>query len=102
MADPGAHAPKRELLLLVLMCPLLLAGCIGAPFLNFDDDFYLTSAVVNGTAPWTGAFDDSKMNGSNFPLPLLSFRFEHAFYHDLLGIQKWAPFARIDNLLLHG
>jgi tetratricopeptide (TPR) repeat protein len=101
MTDSADHSGKRDLYVLLVLSPLLIAGCLNAPFLNFDDQIYIDSPILAGTAPWYDAFDDTKMNGSNFPLPMLSLLIEHKLYVEILGINRWAGFVRFDNLLLH-
>src|SRR5579862_9824774 len=98
MADSAVYAvPRRDLLILLLICPVLLAGCLGAPFLDYDDDYHVASPVALGTAPWYEAFEHPY--GSIFPLTSLSFRLENSIYHKTFGIQNWAPLARVANLL---
>jgi tetratricopeptide (TPR) repeat protein len=89
----------RGLLLLLVLSPLLLAGSLTAPFLDFDDVEHVAAPVVLGIKPWYSVFQTT--SGSIFPLTILSFKFERMFFLNTLGIQNWAPFSRIDNLLLH-
>lgn len=100
MADSAVDAPtKRDLLMLLVVCPVLIAGCLGAPFLNYDDDAHVESPYATGALPWSAAFDQAY--GSIFPLTMISFRIENAVYRQTFGIQNWAPPARVANLVLH-
>ena len=45
------NRPQRiDLVVLLLLCPLLLTYCLGAPFLPFDDDKHVMLDVVSGKA----------------------------------------------------
>ena len=98
--ESGHNQPRtRELILLLALCPALLAGCLAAPFLPYDDRDYAATEIVTGSAPLSDLF--LKPAGACFPLTGLSFRLEYLFYHEFLGVLHWAPFARLSNLLLH-
>jgi len=90
---------RKSKILLLALCPALLAGCLAAPFLPYDDRDYVATEIVTGHAPLSELF--LKPAGACFPLTGLSFRLEYLFYHEFLGVLHWAPFARISNLLLH-
>ena len=100
-SDRTSTPPRipRELLLLLLLTPLLLTGALTAPFLDFDDVEHVAAPVVLGIKPWYSVFELT--SGSIFPLTILSFKMERMLFLNTLGIQNWAPFSRIDNLILH-
>ena len=95
---PGPRIP-RELILLLLLTPLILTGALTAPFLDFDDIQHVGAPVVLGIKPWYTVFELT--SGSIFPLTILSFKLERLIFLNTLGIQNWAPFSRIDNVILH-
>ena len=96
---PESPYLHRGLIVLLVLSPLLLTGALTAPFLDFDDVEHVAAPVVLGIKPWYSVFQTT--SGSIFPLTILSFKFERMFFLNTLGIQNWAPFSRIDNLLLH-
>ena len=98
------NSSRQELLFIYLLCPLLLSGCLTAPFLPYDDFIHVSFPVVLGTEPWYAAFSLDALaaqSATYFPVTLLSYRAEHFIACDVCNVRNWAPLVRLDNLAIH-
>ena len=91
---------KRDLIGLLLLSPILLTGCLTSRFLAFDDLYHVSTPAVRCMQPWWQCFFPD-VTETFFPLATLTYRLEYYVLEFCLGILNWAPFARVDNLIIH-
>ena len=98
---------QLDFLWIVLLAPVLIAGCYRADFIGFDDRAHYEHELMQENVPLSSVFKASE-NSTYFPITILSYRADRwIFKHVLLPFQppgaKWsaAPVVRLDSLLLH-
>jgi tetratricopeptide (TPR) repeat protein len=96
-------APWRDALWIVLLSPVLIAGCYSAGFLEYDDIAHYRHELMD--VPLSDTFRASE-NSTYFPVTVLSYRFDRWLYERTppgtpLNRSTGAPGVRVNSLLLH-
>ena len=92
-------------LALLLLTPLLLWGCLAAPFSELDDQLFINSnPALQPEAPWSDVFRRD-LDPLYMPLNYLSLRLDRTFiaplFSGIAGENAWPAAIRFINLLLH-
>ncbi len=98
-------ASPRYPLLLLILSPLLLWGCLTAPFSELDDQLFINqNPALQPDAPWSDVFCRD-LDPLYMPLNYLSLRIDRTFiaplFTGIAGENAWPAAIRAVNLLFH-